>query len=61
MSISGSSRARRSNLLDPARDLDLALGRLGHADLVDGQRDHRARRARCQRHDDDACRGPPRG
>ena len=33
-------------LVDPLRDLELALARLGHPDLVDRQRDQRRRRGR---------------
>jgi hypothetical protein len=36
---------------DALGDLDLALGRLGHPDLVDGQRDHRGAVRGGQRHD----------
>ena len=38
-------------LLDALRDLELALGGLGHADLVDGQRDHGGAVLDGQRHD----------
>ena len=38
-------------LLDPLRDLDLALGRLRHPDLVDRQRDQRRAVGAGERHD----------
>ncbi len=49
-------------LLDPLGDLELALGRLRHPDLVDRQRDQGGAVAQRQRHDAcRACRGRPRG
>ena len=40
-----------AQLRDPLGDLQLALGGLGHPDLVDGQRDHRGAVLLGQRHD----------
>ena len=49
-------------LVDALGDLDLALGRLGHADLVDRQRDQRGAVLDGERDDAcRACRGRPRG